>query len=220
MNKLTSPLTSRLGFAFAAPVLILLFSGPLAAQKSKSDAPPTQPSTAPPSARSSSIGGPDSATTGQTFYDVEYLLLRRTPYMEAERNRRRAAAQLYQDFRRLKQINSETISPFAGIRASDYKKLSRATAELRDRAERIKYNIPFSIKHREQIYYEGDPTQLGSMLPQLSRLIESFLSNPVLRIESPNDAELRAQAGRDLDGMIKLSKAVNKIAKRLSKAHT
>ena len=220
MNKLTLPLTSRLGFAFAATVLILVLSGPLAAQKARSDAPPTQPSTAPPSARSSSIGGPDAATTGQTFYDIEYLLLRRTPYMDAERNRRRAVAQLYQDFRRLKQNNSETISPFAGISASEYRKLSRDTEELRDRAMRIKYNIPFSIKHREQIHYEGDPAQLGSVLPQLSHVIESFLGNPVLRMESANDAELRAQAGRDLDGIIKLSKSINKLAKRLSKAHT
>ena len=216
MNKLAS----GLAFAFAASLLILLFSVPLAAQKSKSEAPPAQPSTAPPSARGSSISGPDSATTGQTFYDVEYLLLRRTPYTEAERNRRRAAAQLYQDFRRLRQINAETISPFAGISPSDYKRLSRAIGELRDRAARIKYNIPFSIKHREQIRYEEDAMQLGSMLPQLSRVIESFLSNPALRMESPNDAELRAQAGRDLDGIIKLSKSINRLAKQLSKAGT
>src|SRR5438128_4308061 len=218
MNKPTSPLASRLVLLIALSVLIP--PGFVAAQKSKSDPPPTQPSTAPPSARASAIGDPDAKTTGQTFYDMEYLLLRRTPDMDAERNRRRAGAQLYQDFRRLKQINDETISPPAGAGAQDYKKLSRATGELMDRAARIKYNIPFSIKHREQIRYEGDPMQLDSMLPQLGRVIESFLGNPVLRTESPKDAELRAQAGRDLDGIIKLSKAVNKIAKRLNKAHT
>jgi hypothetical protein len=58
------------------------------------------------------------------------------------------------------------------------------------------------------------------MLPQLSRVIESFLSNPALRMESPNDAELRAQAGRDLDGIIKLSKSINRLAKQLSKPRT
>ncbi len=98
--------------------------------------------------------------------------------MDAERNRRRTVAQLYQDFRRLQQINAEIISPQAAAGAVDYKKLSRTSGEIKDRAARIKYNVPFSIKHREQMRYEGDPTQLGSLLPELSRVIVSLPQQP------------------------------------------
>jgi hypothetical protein len=55
------------------------------------------------------------------------------------------------------------------------------------------------------------------MLPELSRLINSFLGSPVFRLSSPNDATLRLKASRDLDGIIKLSETINKIAKRSTK---
>ena len=55
------------------------------------------------------------------------------------------------------------------------------------------------------------------MLPQLSRAITSFLGSSVFRVSAPNDAELRSVAAHDLEGIIKLSDTINKIAKRLSK---
>ena len=55
------------------------------------------------------------------------------------------------------------------------------------------------------------------MLPKLSRVIKSFIGNPALRVNSPNDAELRDAAGHDMEGIIKLSETINKIAKSLSK---
>jgi hypothetical protein len=52
------------------------------------------------------------------------------------------------------------------------------------------------------------------MLPELTRLVNSFLGSPVFRLSSPNDAQLRLKASRDLDAIIKLSDTVNRIAKR------
>jgi hypothetical protein len=55
------------------------------------------------------------------------------------------------------------------------------------------------------------------MVPELSRLINSFLGSPVFRLHSPNDAALRLKASRNLDGIIKLSETINKITKHSSK---
>jgi hypothetical protein len=52
------------------------------------------------------------------------------------------------------------------------------------------------------------------MVPELSRLIDSFLGSPVFRLSSPNDIELRVKASRDLESIIKLSETINRIAKR------
>jgi hypothetical protein len=56
------------------------------------------------------------------------------------------------------------------------------------------------------------------MLPQLSRALAKFLGNPVFRVSAANDADLRSTAAHDLEDIIKLSDAINKIAKRLGKA--
>ena len=58
------------------------------------------------------------------------------------------------------------------------------------------------------------PISSLSMLPELSRLIDSFLDSPIFRVASADDAALRLKAKRDLECIIKLSEAINKIAKR------
>ena len=72
-------------------------------------------------------------------------------------------------------------------------------------------------KKGEKPSYETDEAHLGSMLPELSRLIESFLGNPVFSTTSARDDELRSAAGRDLESIIRLSDTINKIAKRLAR---
>jgi len=132
--------------------------------------------------------------------------------------RRRLNAQLSEDFEKLHSIDIEKlIGP--SLAALDYRVLADVTADLKTRATRIKYNVPvlqFAGKG-EKIRYEDNPEHLATMLPELSGLIKSFLSSPVFRLSSPNDVELRLRAGRDLDSIIKLSEAINKIAKRSTK---
>jgi hypothetical protein len=97
----------------------------------------------------------------------------------------------------------------------DYKKLSKAAAEIKDRATRIKYTValPLGENKDKGTRYEADVAKFDSMLPELDRLIKSFLGNPVFYVNSPNDAEYRSAAARDLEAIIKLSQAINKIAK-------
>ena len=133
--------------------------------------------------------------------------------------RRRQNAQLGEDFDRLHSINIEKIAAQSSAPSLDYKTLSDATADLKSRATRIKYNVSILqvVDKGEKIRYDENPEHLASMVPELSRLINSFLGSPVFRLSTPNDLELRLKASRDLDGIIKLSDTINKIAKRSSK---
>lgn len=130
--------------------------------------------------------------------------------------RRRMDAQLSDDFEKLQSINVEKIATQSSAPSLDYKTLSGATADLKSRATRIKYNVPLLqvVDKGEKIRYDENPDHLPSMLPELSRLIDSFLGSPVFRLNSPNDGALRLKASRDLEGIIKLSETINKIAKR------
>lgn len=133
--------------------------------------------------------------------------------------RRRLDAQLSEDFEKLHSINVEKIATQSSAPSLDYKTLSDAAADLKNRATRIKYNVPLLrvADKGEKIRYDENPDHLASTLPELSRLIDSFLGSPVFRLNSPNDAALRLKASRDLDGIIKLSETINKIAKRSTK---
>jgi len=132
--------------------------------------------------------------------------------------RKRLSAQLQEDFVKLGTTNVETVAVQAG--SLDYKSLSATTADLKNRATRIKYNVPILMipAKGEKPRYQDTPDQLQSMLPELNRLIDSFFASPIFRENSANDAALRAKAVRDLDSIIVLSDTISKLAKRMSKA--
>ena len=211
-------------------VLVTLAPMPVAAQaqlssaQKKGDSP--QGNTTPPPPTNQPRPSPTGTdVANQAFFEMEMLLSGRSLDTDAERNRRRLAAQLNLDFRRLEQLNNEQIAPLlrtASLDNSlDYKRLSRAAAEIKDRATRIKYDTPLSLKKKgEKIRYEARANELASMLPELSGVIKSFIGNPVFHERDRNDAELRSTAGHDLEGIIKLSGTINKIARRLAKAPT
>ena len=132
--------------------------------------------------------------------------------------RKRLSAQLQEDFVKLGTTNVETVAVQAG--SLDYKSLSATAADLKNRATRIKYNVPILMTPAkgEKPRYQDTPDQLQSMLPELNRLIDSFFASPIFRENSANDAALRAKAVRDLDSIIVLSDTISKLAKRMSKA--
>jgi len=138
----------------------------------------------------------------------------------AESTNSRLANQLIEDFDRLWQINTDTIAPLSTAGSVDYKKLSEATAEIKQRATRIKNTIALAVEDKkgEKVRYALEAAKLGSVLAELDRVIKSFIGNPVFRVNSPNDTELRLAAARDLEAIITLSETVNKVAKSLSKS--
>jgi hypothetical protein len=135
--------------------------------------------------------------------------------------KRRRDAQLREDFEKVYIMGTEKLALLASAPSLDLKDLSDVTADLKTRANRIKYSTPLlQLAKGEGIRYDEYPDCLTTMVPELSRLIHSFLSSPIFRLSSPNDAELRIRASRDLDAIIKLSETVNKIAKRSGKLAT
>lgn len=132
---------------------------------------------------------------------------------QTEFYRQRLERQLREDLLKLDSVNAEKLA------ALDYKSLSDTTADLKNRATRMKYNVPILmvLGKSEKLRYDENPDQLPSMLRELSRLIESFLGSPIFRETSANYAELRAKAARDLEGIIVLSDTISKVAKRINK---
>lgn len=216
MRKVQSRLTVRVLFAIVALALTLAEPASLSAQKRRpvpsAPAKPPSPDSTPNSTR-------NYRSAEQASLEMSILMSRRTLIGDLERERRRLASQLARDLEQLEQINTEKIVPLSSATSLDYKNVARASAEIKARATRIKFYSPIALIDRtgEKIHYEPEATQLGTMLPQLSRAVTKFIENPVFRISAPNDAELRSIAAHDLEGIIKLSDTISKIAKRLSK---
>jgi len=198
--------------ALASLALMGVFPQSLLAQQQSSYKPPVDPAAAPPRVKAI------VETINQRARELGLIAVSDDPE-QAAFVRRRLNAQLTEDFGKLHSINVERIVPQSSGLSLDYKTLSDATADLKSRATRIKYNVPILqvVDKGEKIRYDEN-SDLASMLPELSRVISSFLGSPVFRLSSPNDAELRLKASRDLDGIIKLSETINRIAKRSTRA--
>lgn len=202
----------------AACVVVAAVAPWTAAQTNK---PMPTPPTKPPTSENQPIG-PNPRTQRQAATEMDVLLSTRETESSLERERRRLDDQLARDLQRLEEVESRQIASFASARSLDYKALAQVTGEVRDRAIRIKFNTPLllKIKKPEKIEYEEDAGKLSELVPELSRQIKGFLDNPVFRVNSPNDSDLRSKAGLALEKIIKLSKVINRIAKRLSKGST
>ena len=203
---------SRDNFRILILVGFVLMSGhtqALLGQQQSSYKPPVDPAAAPPRVKAM------VEAINQRARELGLIAVSDDP-ATAEFVRRRLNAQLTEDFEKLHAINVEKIATQSVGPSLDYKILADATADLKTRATRIKYNVTvLQVGGKgEKIRYDENPDQLASMLPELSGLINSFLSSPVFRLSSANDAELRMKASRDLDGIIKLSETINKIARR------
>ncbi len=196
--------------ACAATVLLaLVVAQSVLAQQQSSYKPPVDPAAAPPRVKAM------VEAINQRGRELGLIAVS-DDEEQAAFIRRRRNAQLSEDFEKLHSINVEKIVAQSSAPSLDHKILSDATADLKNRATRIKYNVPvLQVADKgEKIRYDENSDDLASMLPELSRLINSFLGSPVFRLSSPNDTALRLKASRDLDCIIKLSETINKIAKR------
>src|SRR6185295_16855193 len=125
-----------------------------------------------------------------------------------------------EDFGRIQDINAEMIHLYQSGSAPDYKRISQAMAEIKRRAERLRSNLvlpsgkEIDMEHREK----PAPRPARSPLLDLNDLITSFVTNPIFANANTIDAELGANAKRDLESIVDLSDKINKSADKLSKA--
>jgi hypothetical protein len=123
--------------------------------------------------------------------------------------------QIRKDFQRIQFANDDLINALSGKTTFDLRVISKAAAEIRSRAKRLKQNLALPAPPRDS---EPPPPaveeNLRSSMAQLSKLIGSFVSNPMLSQRHVFDATLSLKASRDLEGIIDSSARLKKAAEK------
>jgi len=143
---------------------------------------------------------------------IEAALTRR-PDSSAERST--ALAQIREDFWRIQLANDELIGSLSNPAPIDSRLIAKTAAEIRTRARRLKENLALPGSEKEskfpEDYAAGD---IRSSIASLSKLIDSFVNNPMLSQRHLVDATLSLTASRDLEHIIILSGEIRKSAAR------
>jgi hypothetical protein len=216
MRHFQSSLSVRIVVVLIALTMTMLGSSSISAQRRRPvpSNPPKAPSTDTPS------NDVNLRTAEQAQTEMSILMSRRTVMGDLEKERNRRAAQLTSDLELLERVNKESLAPLLSATTLDFKEVAQVSSDVKARAIRIKFYSPIILVDRtgEKIRYESNENQITPRLAQLSQAITKFVNNPVFRVSAPNDGELRSVAAHELDGIIKLSDTINKLAKKLSKS--
>lgn len=141
--------------------------------------------------------------------------------VEDMRGTQAAAEQVKQDFKRIQILRNNLVRHLAADGPLDYKVIAGESAEVNKRASRLRtYLVPQSQdgrdeRPRSQIELEGE--LLRSALITLCQRIDSFTGSPVFKVLGVVDVEKSAAAGRDLQGIIRLSARIKEGAERMNK---
>lgn len=128
-------------------------------------------------------------------------------------------AELKKDIDQLQALNAKLRQAIDSGSASDFGKLGRYVEEIQELAWRLKTTGYWSAGDRSGS--DGRPAppapdqQLSGLAFSLSEAITAFLSNPVVQQSRIVDAELLAQAGEDLETIIRQAAVVRKRADEL-----
>ena len=144
-----------------------------------------------------------------------------TRQVEDMRGVKAAAEQVREDFKRIQILRNNLVRHLASGGPLDYKAVAGDSAEVNKRAGRLRtFLVPQSTDGRDerpkaQIELEGE--LLRSALITLCQRIGSFTGNPVFKVLGVVDVEKSAEAGRDLQGIIRLSARIKEGAERMNK---
>ena len=135
--------------------------------------------------------------------------LTRRPVSEGDRDL--ALAQIKEDFWRIQLANDDLNNALAGPVITNTRVIAQLASEIRKRAKRLRENLalpsPPKPSPSEPDTRAGD---LSANVRALSRLIDSFVGNPMLSQKHVIDAVLATQAAQDLAGIITLSSDIRK----------
>jgi len=135
-----------------------------------------------------------------------------------------AIANMKEDFTRIQVLRNDIARNLVAGKPLDYQLISKQTAEINKRASRL--NL-YMHAHDADGEKENDSEELKddeivSALVRLCKLIDSFTENPALKNAATIDAkdvvkakENKANAGRDLLAIIKLSNSLRKQSEKL-----
>jgi hypothetical protein len=130
-------------------------------------------------------------------------------------------AQAREDFMAIQVVNKNLKQAASGKAALDLKFVSTSAADIKKHAQRLNTTLPLlepaKGAERQKIIESTNPDELKSSALSLSKLIQSFVTNPCFK-ESMVDAELTKKAKLDLKDIIELSKQLQKDSVKLEKA--
>ena len=144
----------------------------------------------------------------------------RRPEARAEEERL-ALAQIKEDYVRLQVVNKDLSKAASQPEALDLKEVSKSTAEMRKRAERLLENLALpEVQEQTGRSRPNDierEEQLKASLLALGQLVERFVHNPIFREVNVIDAQASARARRDLQAIIAISDRLKRESEKLDK---
>jgi len=145
-----------------------------------------------------------------------------SPRRRAEREQRLLISQIREDFLRIQIVDDDLQRSVSSRAPLDLKVVARFASEITKRSERLKDNL--ALPQVEEIPALPEPQgetgmeQLRASLSLMSNLIQVFVENPFFEKYKVVDAKLSAQARRDLEQIIKVSKQVKRRSEELGRA--
>ncbi len=144
------------------------------------------------------------------------------PHSPAEHERRMILAQIREDFLRIQVVNDNLQKATPRTGAIDLKVVAKFAPEITKRAQRLKDSLALpEIEETSELLgpkVETGIEQPRSALSVLSNLINVFVENPIFERSRLVDAKLSAQARRDLEQIIEVSKQVKRNSETLRRA--
>ena len=131
-------------------------------------------------------------------------------------------SEIAEDYRDLQQVNNKMMSATMRAPAPDYELINKSAADIRRRAERLRENLVLPAPEAEEEKKpEPKPAEdaagMKAALLALDRSIMSFVRSPLFKNTDVLDAEVAAQAARDLADVIERSRRAAKDAERLGR---
>jgi hypothetical protein len=145
----------------------------------------------------------------QSVVQLEMLEASMTRRTASPSDRNTTLAEVREDFGRIQLANDDLSSSLASQSAIDFRMIGKIVSEIRARARRLQENLALPRVEKGAVP-EASPLNLS--IAKLVKLIDSFVSNPMLSQKHFVDATLSLRASRDLADIIALSGEIKKVA--------
>lgn len=134
-----------------------------------------------------------------------------------------ALAQIAEDYEKIQVVNNKMMAATMPAATPDYARVAEVTAEIKQRASRMKENLRLSTQDprdsdKSPTYKKAqDAATIKANLLALDGSIMSFVKSPIFTNPAVVDVEQAAKASRDLENIIEFSNLINKDAQKLKK---
>ena len=134
-----------------------------------------------------------------------------------------ALAQIAEDYEKIQVVNNKMMAATIPAANPDYARVAEVTAEIKQRASRMKENLRLSTpdprdSEKSPTYKKTqDAAGLKANLLSLDGSIMSFVKSPIFTNPAVVNVEQAAKASRDLENIIEFSNLINKDAQKLKK---